>query len=112
MSKISTIRNLGPKMETLLGSAGIRTAEEVHELGVKEVYRRLLLAGRRPHFIAYYSIYLGLQGRPWNDMTPEEKASVRADFDRIAAEVSIGRGEDSRIEKELDILGVRRPGKP
>ena len=63
-SPISSIRNLGPAYEESCVKIGINSAEELRELGADETYRRLLLAGTKPHFIGYYVLVMALQGRP------------------------------------------------
>src|SRR6056297_121539 len=83
---VSTIRNLGPASEAVYARAGIATAGQLRALGADEVYRRLLATGSRPHFIAFYALAMGLQGRPWNDMDPAEKAAMRTRFDTLVAE--------------------------
>jgi hypothetical protein len=82
---VSSIRNLGPAYEAACARAGIRSAEELRALGADAAYARLLAAGERPHFIAYYVLVMALQGRPWNDPAPEEKAALRARFDALKA---------------------------
>lgn len=107
---VCAIRNLGPASAAEFARAGIRTADEVRTLGAEEAYRRLLLSGTRPHFIGFYALALGLQGRPWNDLLPDEKAGLRTVFDRIVAETrGNGKGR-SDLEAALDELGVRAPG--
>lgn len=64
----------------------------------------MLRAGSRPHFIAYYVLHMGLQGRPWNDCQGEEKAALRRRFDRIKAEAFDP--HLSAVEKALDAIGV------
>ena len=86
---ISSIRNLGPAFEQACARAGIMTAQELRALGADEAYTRLLQAGTRPHFIGYYVLVMGLQGRPWNDCKGEEKKALRERFDAIKAGVSI-----------------------
>ncbi len=106
MSRVSTIRNLGPKVEQMFARAGIYTAEEIFELGAEEAYRRLLKVGIRPHFIGFYCLYLGLQNRPWNDLSPEEKSDLRKTFDTVVEGARTEFGERSAIEAELNVLGV------
>jgi hypothetical protein len=104
MAAISSLRNLGPASEAAFRKAGIRTAEELRELGADAAYARLLVAGERPHFIGYYVLHMALQGRPWSDCKGEEKAALRARFDALkAAHADSGL---SRIERELDAFGV------
>jgi hypothetical protein len=85
MASILTIRNLGPASVEAFARAGMTDAEQVRDLGADEAYRRLLATGSRPHFIGYYALVMGLQGRPWNDCTGEEKRALRKRFDQIKA---------------------------
>lgn len=106
-SPISTIRNLGPAMEAAFARAGIKSAEALRDLGADAAYARLLETGHRPHFIAYYVIEMGLQGRPWNDCKGKEKERLRARFDAlVAAHHDPGLSD---LEKMLDQIGVRAP---
>ncbi|MEM8631959.1 MAG: TfoX/Sxy family protein [Pseudomonadota bacterium] len=102
---ISSIRNLGPAMEAAFEKVGIRSAEELRELGTDAAYARLLASGTRPHFIGYYVIEMGLQGRPWNDCRGTEKEALRARFDALKAAHVVERPPD--IEAILDEIGVR-----
>jgi hypothetical protein len=103
-SPVSSIPNLGPATEAAFAKAGILTAERLRELGPDEAYLRLLESGVQPHFIGYYVIVMGLQGRPWNDCRGDEKAALRKRFDAIKAKVpKKGRSE---LEAALDFLGV------
>mgnify|MGYP005855198833 CR=1 FL=1 len=101
---VSSIRNLGPASEAAFARAGITSAEELRALGADAAYRRLLASGARPHFIGYYVLVMGLQGRPWNDCKGAEKTALRARFDAILAE----RADDglARLEAALDQLGL------
>ena len=106
MARISTIRNLGPAMEEAFGRAGVATAEELRDLGTDAAYAKLLAQGSRPHFIAYYVIEMGLQGRPWNDCKGKEKERLRARFDALVA-AHFDKGL-SDLERALDEIGVIR----
>lgn len=101
---VSAIRNLGPRSEEMFARAGIRTATEVRDMGADEAYRRLIESGTRPHFIGYYALVMGLQGRPWNHLDEREKDELRVRFDAIVSETRDRSVEG--IERELDALGV------
>ena len=73
-------------MESAFAKVGITSAEQLRELGADDAYRRLLEGGTKPHFIGYYVLVMGLQGRPWNDCKGAEKSALRARFDAIKAE--------------------------
>ena len=101
---VTSIRTIGPALGSAFEKAGITTAEELRALGTDAAYARLLAAGHRPHFIGYYVIEMGLQGRKWNACKGEEKAALRRRFDSLVA------GADpfeTRMEDMLDRLGVR-----
>jgi len=104
---ISSIPNLGPASEVAFAKAGIHTASELRAIGADDAYRRLLLAGSAPHFIGYYVLVMGLQGRPWNDCKGDEKKALRAKFDAIKASL-IGTKEKGRsdLETALSFFGV------
>lgn len=101
---VSSIRNLGPAMDAACAKAGIMDAQTLRDLGPDETYRRLLRSGMRAHFIGYYVLVMGLQGRPWNDCKGDEKKALRARFDAIKAEVVTD--PLSGIERILDEIGV------
>ncbi len=103
-SPVSSIRNIGPALEAAFNRVGITSAEDLRDLGTDEAYRLLLKNGSRPHFIGYYVIEMGLQGRPWNDCNGKEKDALRARFDRLVAE-SFDKGK-SDFERILDEIGV------
>ncbi len=101
---VSTIRNLGPAMDAACARAGIPDAETLRALGPDEAYRRLLRSGIKPHFIGYYVLVMGLQGRPWNDCKGDEKKALRGRFDAIKAEsLDVGL---SAFERTLNEIGV------
>lgn len=104
MSDLTDIPNIGPATARALIAAGIPDSAALREIGAHEAYRRLLIAGERPHFIGYYVLHMGLQGRPWNDCRGAEKDELRVRFDALVAEV---RGAPlSGIEAELDRIGL------
>lgn len=104
---VSSIPNLGPASEAAFARAGITSAEEIRDLGADEAYRRLLDSGSRPHFIGYYVLVMGLQGRPWNDCKGDEKKALRRRFDKLCAGFN---GSDAKLradlEQTLSFLGV------
>ena len=103
MSALTTIKNIGPATAQEFINAGIKTAEELREIGADAAYARLLQSGTRPHFIAYYILHMGLQGRPWNDCKGAEKHKLRAQFDILVAQ---NKGQnDTGIEKILNEIG-------
>ena len=104
---VSSIRNLGPASDDVYARAGITTADQLHELGPDKAYAKLLAAGSPPHFIGYYAMVMGLQGRPWNDCKGDEKKALRVRFDAIkASAASDTSAAPTGIERFLDQIGV------
>lgn len=101
---ISSIPNLGPATEAAFSKAGIHSAQELRALGADEACLRLLQSGSAPHFIGYYALVMGLQGRPWNDCKGAEKAALRLRFDAIKAQNP--HKARSALDAALDFLGV------
>lgn len=101
---ITSIRNIGPAMEREFLRAGLSSAEDIQALGADAAYSKLLSIGVRPHFIGYYALVMGLQGRKWNDLDRTEKEILRKRFDEIVA----GRKADqaSELDAFLDRIGV------
>ncbi|MEL6680249.1 MAG: TfoX/Sxy family DNA transformation protein [Pseudomonadota bacterium] len=107
---VSAIRNLGPKSDESFARAGITSAEQVEAMGADETYATLLTHGAQPHFIAYYALVMGLQGRPWNNATPEEKVALRARFDALKAAAKANpKTTTSALDRALAEIGVIDP---
>lgn len=106
-SPVSTIPNLGPATEAAFARAGIHSAEEVREMGADAAYMRLLEAGSAPHFIGYYVLVMGLQGRPWTDCQGAEKKALRVRFDKLKKQaLRSAIGSDRAIDAALAAIGV------
>ena len=103
---VTSIRNLGPAVQDACHRAGISSAEELRALGADTAYRRMVAAGMRPHFIGYYSLVMGLQGRPWNDCRGAEKDALRARFDAIKTAATATQEGRTRLDAALAEIGV------
>lgn len=106
---VTAIRNIGPAMAKTLARAGIETAEELRALGAETAYSRLLASGHRAHFIAFYALAMGLQGRPWNDCAGAEKDALRIRFDAMKAQAITAAPKDkgsARMDAALAEIGV------
>lgn len=101
---VSSIRNLGPAYQAACTKVGINSAQALRDIGADKAYAMLLKSGMKPHFIGYYVLVMGLQGRPWNDCKGKEKAALRVRFDAI--KVSSFDQDRSKFEAALDAIGV------
>ncbi len=91
-------------MDEACARAGIHSAEELRTIGADDAYARLLKSGSKPHFIGYYVLVMGLQGRPWNDCKGEEKKKLRKRFDAIKSEAFDS--SRSKFEQFMNEIGV------
>ena len=108
---VSSIRNIGPAVEAMFARVGVTTAEQLRKIGADEGYRMVLKNGTHPHFIGYYALVMGLQGRPWNDCQGVEKGNLRKTFDQLVTDTLGAKKKGcSDIEAALDKLGVRYLG--
>jgi len=103
LSPISSIPNLGAAAEEGFARAGITSAEALRALGPDEAYLAYLGAGHRPHFIFFYAMIMGLQGRMWNDCKGAEKAALRLRFDAIKARAQAAQFS-AQVEQDLNAL--------
>lgn len=110
MSDLTEIPNIGPATARSLIAAGIPDADTLRRIGAHEAYRALLIAGERPHFIGYYVLQMGLQGRPWNDCRGAEKAALRVQFDALVAQTR--QTTPTGIEAALREIGLIAPQRP
>ncbi|MAM60208.1 TfoX/Sxy family DNA transformation protein [Maritimibacter sp. UBA3975] len=101
---VTSIPNLGPATAEGFARAGVDSAEALRALGADAAYARWLAAGEPAHFIGYYALVMGLQGRPWNDCKGAEKDALKLRFEALKADT---RRDRTGIEAMLDEIGVR-----
>jgi len=113
-SPVTSIPNLGPASEAAFARAGIHSAEAIRAMGADAAYMALLSSGSAAHFIGYYVLVMGLQGRPWNDCKGDEKKALRARFDTLKAQHAASAtksGSTSALDAFLDRIGVLDPAR-
>ena len=103
---LTDIPNIGPATAQALVRAGIHDAGQLRALGADAAYAALLRTGTAAHFISYYALVLGLQGRPWHDCRGPEKAALRVRFDALKAGVADKDKGRLRLEAALDEIGL------
>lgn len=106
---VSSIRNLGPASDAAYARVGITTAEQLRALGADAAYLMYLQSGGQAHFIGFYALVMGLQGRPWNDCRGKEKDDLRLRFDTLKANAQAAPSKDKGrldLEAALDVIGV------
>jgi DNA transformation protein len=89
--EIGGLLNLGPKSSAWLEAAGLRSLEQVRQLGPVGVCRKLMERGQPVSLLLAYAIEGGLAGVHWNAIPWEAKQSLRVEFARMKAEVRAGK---------------------
>ena len=77
--KLNDLPNIGPVLEKNLQTAGIRTPEELRELGAEEAWLRIRLTADSGACLHMLEALAGaLAGVPKKALPPERKAELRA----------------------------------
>lgn len=78
MSDLTSLRNIGSKSAAWLESVGIKSADELFDIGVEQVYRKVRAA--YPDQVSLNMLY-ALQGAlldiPWNELPEDMKSWLR-----------------------------------
>lgn len=78
MSDLTSLRNIGPKSAAWLESVGIKSTDELFNIGVEQAYRRVRSA--YPDQVSLNMLY-ALQGAlldiPWNELPEDLKSQLR-----------------------------------
>ena len=76
-NQLESLKNLGPKSVRMLEAIGVRSREDISELGALEVWDRLRLAGFRPSLVMLYALEGALAGVHWNAIAVERKLELQ-----------------------------------
>jgi len=98
---VSSIPNLGPAADREFARAGITDAGDLRRMEADPAYLAVIRANAQAHFIGYYALVMGLQGRP-KHCSPEEKAALRPRFDALKAQAH----SDTGIQLILNEIGT------
>lgn len=83
MTPIHKLPNIGPKSAQWLEAVGIKTEEDLEELGAVEAYRRV--KARYPGRVSLNLLW-ALQGAlldlPWNELPPEMKEKLKRQVEK------------------------------
>jgi hypothetical protein len=78
---ISAVLNLGPKSALILAEAGIRTVDELREIGAVKAYvRAKQLYPMKVSLNLLWALAAGLEDRDWRDLSQAEKDALMADL--------------------------------
>ena len=78
---VSSLRNLGPKSAMMLAEVGVRSVDELREIGAVKAYARVRqIRTRGASLNLLWSMAAGLEDRSWNDLSTDEKAALVAEL--------------------------------
>jgi DNA transformation protein and related proteins len=78
-SRISDLKNLGPKTEAHFTNIGITTALQFKKLGWKKTMEKLVNSNPKlRHSVYAYALIGALQNTDWNRISNEDKQAARA----------------------------------
>ena len=84
MTDIQRIRYIGPKSSKLLIAAGIKTAEDLVELGAVKAYVKVIKKfPEKRHWMFLYVMYTGLQNKHFTDISKEEKLMLQKEVEKL-----------------------------
>jgi len=74
---IASFRNLGPASASWLEAVDIRTVGDLRKLGSGLAFHIVRQRFPKANILLLYAMEAGLQDRHWQDLSPEERASLR-----------------------------------
>jgi len=81
---VTMLRNLGPKSAMMLAEVGIHTIGELRSIGAVKAYVRVRAVRSRGASVnLLWSMAAGLDGRGWQEVSAEEKASLVTEVRRF-----------------------------
>ena len=82
-TSLENFPNLGKKSAQMLWRAGIRSREDLEDLGAVVAYLAVKQSGQNPSLNLLWAIAAGLQDRRWTDLSTAEKLALRNDLDEL-----------------------------
>jgi DNA transformation protein len=81
--KLSDLKGLGPKMEALLPTVGIESAQQLLASDPFEVYARLKRAVPNTSLNALYALIGAIENRHWLEIKRERRTEILLRFDEM-----------------------------
>ena len=88
---LTALLNLGPKSTRWLGSAGIKSRDDLDRVGVIGACELLLRAGHPASVLMAYALEGALTGCHWNKLPAESKQWLRVEFAEMKRRVRAGK---------------------
>jgi TfoX C-terminal domain len=75
--KISKMRNLGSKSETMLAKIGVYSSVDLENLGAVEAFKQLRASDEKVSLVMLYAIHGALTDQAWEMLPPDEKQALK-----------------------------------
>ena len=93
---VSSLRNLGPKSAVMLAEAGIRSVDELREIGAVKAYARVRqMRTRGASLNLLWSMAAGLTNHGWNALSTTQKVVLLAEIAIFKHSVNLFIGDNS-----------------
>ncbi len=90
-SELETLKNVGPKVASLLQVAGIETVAQFYAVGAREATKRIFLANEmQTHAMYYYALTAAEQQRGVFSFDAVEKAELKMQYRELMGEIGLG----------------------
>jgi DNA transformation protein len=88
----SSLRNIGPKSAAWLRQVGLRSAQDLAEVGAVQAFAKIRRAGFKPSLNLLYSLEGALLDCHWHDVPEERRQQLLAELEQITAALPPARG--------------------
>ena len=78
MGELTSLPNIGEKLEKQLNNVGISTFEQLKEIGSKEAWRRILETDSSACIMRLLALEGAVRGIRWHNLDDEVKADLKA----------------------------------
>lgn len=81
-TKLSELKNIGPKSEKWLKNVGIDSVEKLKKVGLKQAYQQMKARGLPVNVVMLYALQAGILDIHWNSLPQEIKDKLKKFADR------------------------------
>ena len=78
MGELTSLPNIGEKLENQLNNVGITTFEQLKEIGSKEAWRRILETDSSACIMRLSALEGAIRGIRWHNLDDDVKADLKA----------------------------------
>lgn len=82
--ELEKLPNIGPELAKRLRTAGIKSAQELRDMGASEAFVRLRMVDTESCLNSLYAIAGAIEGMRWHDLDHKLKLELKDFFDSLA----------------------------